>query len=494
MWNYPEVSGQGKLWYSCADFTALDFSKLCYLFNTKTSLKSIPGLEVYNPKSIQIDSASADNLTHILDNSVDAIVTDPPYYATIQYAELADFFYVWQKRTLGDIFTDLFWSELTDKDREAVANPSRFRNMGISPDALANADYEAKMSLAFAEYYRVLRDDGVMTVQFNHKDSGAWDTLAKSLIEAGFEITASWSVSTENPQNLHQAQKNSVASTVLLVCRKRDPNAGQAWWDDLRPQVANLVEQRAPEFEANDIKGIDLYLSAFGPALNVFSQSWPVLDSSGRVVHPDEAFTEARKAIANYRFRKLAHTDTAGFDPLTQWYILAWDAFKAREFPFDEARQLALAIGGFNVADLAKTHKLLDSTSGTCKLLSPQQRFKKRGFTLNEGEFSNRYLVDGLHAIITLYLEEQSVQSVRRFMKATGLVSNDLFMKAIEVTLKVIPRIRDERKRIPEEKALADLWLAMDEIKAKVVYVQPELELDFTQQTLDLGIEANDKD
>ena len=101
--------------------------------------------------------------------------------------------------------------------------------------------------------------------------------------------------------------------------------------------------------------------------------------------------------------------------------------------------------------------------------------------------------MDGLHAIITLYLEEQSVQSVRRFIKATGLVSNELFMKAIEVTLKVIPRIRDERKRIPEEKALADLWLAMDEIKAKVTYVQPELELDFTQQTLDLSINADEE-
>ena len=91
-------------------------------------------------------------------------------------------------------------------------------------------------------------------------------------------------------------------------------------------------------------------------------------------------------------------------------------------------------------------------------------------------------------------MEEQSVQSVRRFMKATGLVSNDLFMKAIEVTLKVIPRIRDERKRIPEEKALADLWLAMDEIKAKVVYVQPELELDFAQQTLDLNLDNTDNE
>ena len=285
------------------------------------------------------------------------------------------------------------------------------------------------MALTFAEHYRVLRDDGVMTVQFNHKESGAWDVLAKSLIDAGFEITASWAVSTENPRNLHQAKKNSVSSTVLLVCRKRDPNAPQAWWDDLQPEVANQVEERAPDFEKNDITGIDLYLSAFGPALNVFSRSYPILDSSGVEVRPEVAFAEARKAIANYRFQKLVQTDTAGFDILTQWYLLAWDAFSAREFPFDEARQLALAIGGFNLNDLAKVHKLLDSTSDTCKLLTPQQRQKKRAFSVNPQDFSDQYLVDGIHAIIAIYQEEENVEVVRRFMEKTGLLSNEMFMQ-----------------------------------------------------------------
>lgn len=480
-WNYPETAGNGELWHSCAEAFASEYKSLCALFGTKPHSTGLPGINQHDPKSIQIDAASADSLFHIPDNSVDAIITDPPYYGTIPYADLSDFFYIWLKRTLGDIFPELFLTELTDKDREAVANPSRFRNMGVSADELAKQDYEAKMALAFAEYFRVLREDGVMTVQFNHKDSGAWDVLTKSLIDAGFEITASWAVSTENPQNLHQAKKNSVSSTVLLVCRKRDPNAPQAWWDDLRPEVANLVEQRAPEFEANDITGIDLYLSAFGPALNVFSRSHPILDSSAEEVRPEVAFVEARKAIANYRFHKLVQSDTAGFDSLTQWYLLAWDAFKAREFPFDEARQLALAIGGFNVTDLAKTHKLLDSASGTCQLFTPQQRLKKRAFSVNEQEFSARYLVDGLHAILAIYQEEKSIQLVRRFMKNTGLVSNDLFMKTMEVAFKVIP------DSVPEHKALLDLWLAMDEIKAKVVVEQMELPLEYGQLTLDFN-------
>ncbi|MEG5136315.1 MULTISPECIES: DUF1156 domain-containing protein [unclassified Microcoleus] len=486
MWNYPEPCGRSYLWSSCS-YGSNNYLKLCQLFGTKPHSTGLPGIEQHDPKTIQIDAASADSLYHIPDNSVDVIVTDPPYYGTIPYADISDFFYVWMKRTLGDIFPDLFYTELTDKDREAVANPSRFRNMGTSPDELAKQDYEAKMALAFTEYYRVLREDGVMTVQFNHKESGAWDVLTKSLIDAGFEITASWAVSTENPQNLHQAQKNSVSSTVLLVCRKRDPNATQAWWDDLRPEVANLVEQRAPEFEANDIKGIDLYLSAFGPALNVFSRSYPILNSSGEEVRPEAAFAEARKAIANYRFRKLVQTDTAGFDALTQWYFLAWDAFRAVEFPFDEARQLALAVGGFNVVDLAKTYKLIDSASGTCKLLTPKQRLKKNAFSVNPQEFTMTYLVDGLHAIIALYQEDGDIQVVREFMKKANLMENDNFMRAIEVALKVIPHTKDEKKRIPEEKALSDLWLVMDEIKAKVVYQQMEIEFE-GQLSLDLNV------
>lgn len=507
MWNYPEISGSGELWLSSADALTSDYKNLCALFGTKPGSSGIPGIEQHDPKSIQIDAASADNLTYISDKSVDAIITDPPYYGTIPYADLADFFYVWLKRTLGDIFPELFYLELTDKDREAVANPSRFRNMGVSPEELANQDYEAKMAMAFAEYHRVLRDDGVMTVQFNHKDSGAWDVLAKSLIDAGFEITASWAVSTENPQNLHQAQKNAVSSTVLLVCRKRALDAEQAWWDDVRRDVRNIVFEKAPEIEKSltadsrpaadrvadprrRIKppGIDLCLTAFGSALSVFTRYSTVLDSAGNQVEPKAAFEEVRQAIVEYRLQNLLEgKDFNGIDPLTQWYILAWDTFEAREFPFDEARQLALAVGGFDVNDLVRKHKLLDSASGYCKLLTPEQRLKKRAFSIIDTEFSPQFIVDGLHAIIAIYQEEGNTEPVRRFMKSTGLVGNDLFMRSFEVALKVIPRIADEKKRIVEEKALLDLWLAMDEIKAKVSYKQTELPLDVGgQMSLDL--------
>jgi hypothetical protein len=118
---------------------------------------------------------------------------------------------------------------------------------------------------------------------------------------------------------------------------------------------------------------------------------------------------------------------------------------------------------------LAKVHKLLDSASGTCKLLTPKQRCKKRAFSVDEQNFSALYLVDALHAIIAIYEEEENPQLVRRFMKNTGLISNDMLMKTLEIAFKVIPQ------NTLEHKHLLSLWLAMDEIKAKVVIEQLKL-------------------
>jgi len=145
MWNYPEFAGNGELWNACSDAVSKDYQGLCGLLGTKINSSSFQELEKHTEKAFQIDLASVDSLFHLAEKSINAIVTDPPYYGTIQYAELSDFFYVWQKRILGDIFPELYYTELTDKDREAVANPSRFRDMGVSPKELADRDYEAKM-------------------------------------------------------------------------------------------------------------------------------------------------------------------------------------------------------------------------------------------------------------------------------------------------------------------------------------------------------------
>ena len=143
------------------------------------------------PPPITITCKPGDSLDHLGDASIDVVVMDPPYYDNVMYAELSDFFYVWLKRTAGHVFPELFRRQLTDKENEAVANPAKFRGEK-GARALAGQDYRERMAAIFAECRRVLKPDGIMTLMFTHKATGAWDALTKGLIESGFVITASW--------------------------------------------------------------------------------------------------------------------------------------------------------------------------------------------------------------------------------------------------------------------------------------------------------------
>ena len=176
---------------------------------------------------ITITCKPGDSLDHIADGAIDLVVMDPPYYDNVMYAELSDFFYVWLKRTAGHVFPELFRSHLTDKDNEAVANPARFRDQK-GANALAERDYQERMASIFAECRRTLKADGLMTLMFTHKATGAWDALTKGLMDAGFAITASWPINTEAEGSMHIKDKAAAKSTIFLVCRPRGNYSGIA--------------------------------------------------------------------------------------------------------------------------------------------------------------------------------------------------------------------------------------------------------------------------
>ena len=238
---------------------------------------------------VTITCKPGDSLDHIADGTVDLVVMDPPYYDNVMYAELSDFFYVWLKRTAGHVFPELFRSHLTDKDNEAVANPARFRGQK-GAKALAERDYQERMASIFAECRRTLKADGLMTLMFTHKATGAWDALTKGLMDAGFAITASWPINTEAEGSMHIKDKAAAKSTIFLVCRPRvsygESAGGQGdndsviretstvYWEDVEPRVAGAVRKRVAEFQDAGITGVDLYLASFGPALEEFSRDW----------------------------------------------------------------------------------------------------------------------------------------------------------------------------------------------------------------------------
>lgn len=297
------------------------------------------------PPPVRITCGTAARLD-LPDCSVDLVCMDPPYYNNVEYAELSDYFYVWQKRTLGDLYPDLFRRRLTNKADEAVANPVRYGSA-----ARAAREYERLMGEIFAECRRVLKDDGLMTVMFNHKTQEAWEALTRSLIETGWIITSSMPVESEATESLQQKDKAASATSIFLACRKRpDVQRAPATWrgyggTGVAQRVREAVREALKEFEPLGLNPVDEMVASYGRALRVLSENWPVLDGD-EPVSPRQAMTEASAVVAEYQIVRLTQgrLAVANLSPEAAVALILYGIYGLREFPFDEALNLSRSL------------------------------------------------------------------------------------------------------------------------------------------------------
>lgn len=453
-WSYcemaPMVEGLGPDW--AIKQMAKCVKELTNLVGIKRQSEFLD--DEQNKGKITISNGSGSDLSLIEDKSVDAVVMDPPYGANVMYAELSDFFYVWLKRTAGLVVPQLFTRAVADKTSEAVANKALFKEQKNS-GALANSDYQLKMSSIFAECRRVLKDDGIMTVMFTHKDTGAWDALAMSLMDAGFVITASWPVNTEASGSLHIKDKAAANSTIFLVCRPREDAKGEAvYWEDVEPEVARAVRARVGEYQTAGIAGVDLYLASFGPALEAFSRHWPLTRGTPApepkrkrrtqsdmfevfdpyAVRPEDALNAARREVKAWRLAQLASTKAqADMDGPTAFYVLAWDAFKAVSFPYDEALRLARAVG-VDLDDQV-VGRLGEKKGSEIKLWDSATRIAKGAIGPVDG---TRGMIDALHHAAHA-VRGRGVEAAVELLEKAGIGREDEFKVAMEALLEVLP-------------------------------------------------------
>ena len=307
--------------------------------------------------SSRVVSGPAQDLD-LSDASVDAIVFDPPYHNNVNYAELSDFFYVWLKRTAGYVFPEYFQPYLTDKVNEAIASPARFREQarggGKAAGRLATEDYQDKMAAIFRECRRVIKPAGIMTVMFTHKSTAAWDAITIALIEAGFCITRTWPIKTESESSLNIRDRAAARSTILLVCRPLERNGYPEPWHIVESRIVRAVQADIPRLQSYGLSPVDLYLAAFGPALQVISENWgseravanPARWEDEFAVTPGDALEVARREVIAHRTKEISQRWADGaVDPLTRFYILAQDGSGAAVIPFDEANLFARAMG-----------------------------------------------------------------------------------------------------------------------------------------------------
>ena len=463
-WSYAEmaplIAGLGYDWV--VGQTAKCIRELVALIRPETSvtgnLFDDADTSDHTPPPVTITCKPGDSLDHVEDGSIDAVVMDPPYYDNVMYAELSDFFYVWLKRTAGHVFPELFRRHLTDKDNEAVANPARFKDEK-GAKVLAGRDYQERMASIFAECRRTLKTDGVMTLMFTHKATGAWDALTTGLMDAGFAITASWPIKTEAEGSLHIKDKAAANSTIFLVCRPHidDIEAEQdLYWEDVEPRIANAVRTRVQEFQAAGIAGVDLYLASFGPALEEFSRHWPLKRGKPREIPeerrrrrqkvlfeeewdpyaatPEDALDAARREVKRWRLEQLTHLKAnADLDPATAFFVLAWDAFKAPKFSYDEALRLGRAVG----VDLDKdiVGRLAEKKGSDILLWDSARRAAKGALGPADG---SRGMIDAIHHAANM-ARVRSLSAAQEMLAKALVDREQRFFAALEAVLEVLP-------------------------------------------------------
>ena len=467
--TFGEFEGGRELYRWCLRQLLDAYSGIAELLPGTADLPVSESPALSDEPRIKVTRGNGGHMPDIPDRRFELVCIDPPYYDNVMYAELADYFYVWEKRTLGRLWPEFFYEEMTNKHDEAVKNKARFAAMGRRAKELAHNDYQFKMQAIFEECRRILREGGAMCVMFTHKAADAWNGLGASLLDAGFTIEASWPMSTESPASLHQAKKNAVKSTIFLVCRKRPDQSGEderVYLSEIEAEIRAAAGDALHRAAEQGLSGVDLLLSTYGPALSVLSHHWPVYsaetDDKGqsRQLHPEEALDIARAEVFRRQRIRLVGREV-DFDAFTDFAIAAWDTFRTRQFPYDDARRLALAAGGLDLKRELERAKLIKAKAGNVTMLEPRERLRRDGDEnlsgVNRSRAAFAVAVDAVHT--ALYITElDGLGAAKHWLDQRGLDKNQRFRDCLQALVRAIPRTKTKGEwNLPEAELLDDL-------------------------------------
>lgn len=347
-----------------------------------------------NPAHVAIGSAT--NLSRRFP-VLDAVITDPPYYDSVPYADISDFFYVWLKRTLGDVVPEAFLGALTPKRREIIQHNPRHGG-----EAKARDFYESEMTKVFEECGRVISDDGIIVVVFAHKTTAAWETLLTSLLRAGLVVTASWPIDTEMGARTGAQGAASLASSVFIVCRKRSAH-DDGFLDDVEPALTERLYERLDYFWSQGIRGADFFMSAIGPAVEVFGKYKRVLKLTGEDVTIAELLDKVRAIVADYALQRIVHGERAGdVDEASRFYVIWRWAFGTADVESGEAIHMAQSMG-CEFTELASDKGVLEKKKDKVSLRGPADRACVKGLGLPTATGVHAPLVDVLHEAANLW-------------------------------------------------------------------------------------------
>lgn len=342
-----------------------------------------------------------------IEEKVDILFTDPPYYDAIPYSDLMDFFYIWLKRSISGLSPEIdtvIQQKLAPKwdaekqDGELIDDESRH---GGSAEASKKA-YEEGMYRAFVAGYNKLASDGRMVVVFANKNPFAWETLVASIIRAGFCVTGSWPIASEMPGGLRNLNRASLASSIWLVCKKRPESARPGWDNRVLEEMRANITERLRQFWDAGIRGPDFVWAATGPALEAYSQ-YPVVKKAnepGELLTVGKFLTHVRRMVVDFVVGRVLtsitpdfastknesseNVDVSSLDAITTYYLLHRNDFAMEDAPAGPCILYAVSCG-LSDGDLADRFDLLARRGGKSAEEDEEETEGEEGESQSEG-------------------------------------------------------------------------------------------------------------
>ena len=298
------------------------------------------------------------------DDYFDAVFTDPPYYDNIPYSYLSDFFYVWLKRVLGDLYPDLFLTKLTPKKDEIVA----YTHEKSMDDAKKR--FERMLSQAFQEIYRVLKPGSIAYIVYAHKTTHGWEAIIKSIIESGLTVTASWPISTEMRSRLSAQRSAALASSIYIVARKPDYDKKTGFYEQVKGELKRKLGDKLGILWNEGVSGPDFFVAAIGAGLEVIGEYDHIIDYSGNSISIGRLLEDIRGVAVDFAIRNILEDGFAEeLSPFTRFYIFYRWNYGNQSVEFDEVRKLASSMG-LNLENKG----FIRIRGGRVKVLGPDER------------------------------------------------------------------------------------------------------------------------
>ncbi len=314
----------------------------------------------------QFDAQSDNGMRGIM------VSTDPPYYDNIGYADLSDFFYVWLRQSLRRTFPKLFSTMLVPKHEELVATPYR-EDRGKQG---ARDFFEQGMFSTFKQVHAYAREDVPVTIYYAFKQSETetsneaeatastgWETMLSAIIRAGFSITGTWPMRTEMGSRMIASGTNALASSIVLVCRKRAEGAPMGTRRDFVATLRRELRGALDELRTSNIAPVDLAQSAIGPGIGVYSRYSKVLEADGSPMTVRSAL-----AIINQEIDAYFSDQDGELDRESRFCVELYTQYAFNDIRFGDADVLARA-KNVSVEGLA-AKGLLSSAKGFVRLLA----------------------------------------------------------------------------------------------------------------------------